>query len=397
MMVQMYGRILLLLHLFVLLSGELYASESGVAVVKGEYDKIGNMLRKARIPFTEIAYSDLDREETYLHYRAIFFPCGIDLPIETSVSVLSQRRGIHALVMKEDCNIDEKKFSQHITRFVEDGGSAYFSGYSIKYLQRAYNAFEFFDGFPNMGLSGRIEICYKEDLIRFSGSKRGIVPISHSGWISLKSVKNSVILAEGTFETPRGCRTGPIAVVLPRGRGEVLYTSYYGNTDIDLIRYIVYRVAFRDLLTGLSDYVLESRQRIVGGYVDSIFKNEYSREYLLKLVKDDTTLFFSSSGINFQIDIRDSKKNFVSSVVSNKRRFSIDIPSKIGNQCFVKIYATGRCFYKPYAVVIASGRSISLIPVNFVFLLIPALPIVAFFLIRRHTMPRRFSGRARHR
>ncbi len=396
-MVRIGGRALLLLCLFVLLSGELYGGESGIAVVKGEYDQIGNMLRKAQIPFTEISYSDLDRGKTYSRYRAIFFPCGIDLPIETSVSVLSQRKDVHALVMKEDCNIDEKKFSRYVTRFIEDGGSAYFSGYSIKYLQRAYNAFEFFDGFPNMGMPGRIELVYKGDLIRFSGTKKEIVPVSHSGWIALKSVKNSVVLAEGAFETLRGSRTGPIAVVLPRGKGEVLYTSYYGNTDIDLIRYVVYRVAFRDLLTGLSDYVLESRQRIAGAYVDSVFTDEHSREYRLKLVGDDTTLFFSSSGINYQIDIRDSKKNFVSSMVSNRRRFSIDIPSKIRNQCFVKIYPTGRCFYKPYAVIIASGRSIGFIPVNFVFLLIPALPIVAFFLIKRYTMPRRFSGRARHR
>lgn len=378
-----------------------YPSESSmqlnIAVVKGEFDQVSNILHKLRIPYKKISYRDIEEEETYSKYRAIFFPCGIGLPIESNVSVLSRRSRIEAVLLRDGYyDIDNKRVFKSIVKFVNNGGSAYFSGYSFKYLQGAYDAFEFFDGIPFMGMSGRIDMTFKDSLIAFSGIKKITLPVQYSGWIALKSIKDSKVLAEGIFKTPRGPRSGPIAAILPREKGEVLYTSYHGDDKIsELTRFMIYRVAYRFLLTNVLDLVGRYGQRVNERIIDSVFDYENCRIYRLKLERGENTIYFMSEGDNYQIDIFSGESDLITSIAPGKMDFSIKIHSDKEKLCRIKVYPSKGDFFKAYALVLASGERINKFFYGILYIAIPVFLIVAILLFKRFVMPRKFSGRNR--
>lgn len=378
-----------------------YPSESSVqldvAVVKGEFDKVGKILHKLRIPYKKISYRDIEREETYSKYRAIFFPCGIGLPVESNVSVLSRRSRIEAVLLRDGYyDIDNKRVFSSIVNFINNGGSAYFSGYSFKYLQGAYDAFEFFDGFPFMGTSGKIDMTFQDSLQAFSGIKKITLPVQYSGWVVLKSIKDSEVLAEGVFETPRGQRSGPIAAILPREKGEVLYTSYHSDDKLsELTRFMIYRVAYRFLLTSLLDLVDRYGQSVNQRIIDSVFDYENCRIYRLKLEEGVNTIYFISEGDNYQIDIFGDRRDLIASVAPGKMNFSIKINSDKEKLCRIKVYPSKGDFFRAYAVVLASGETINRFFYRILYILIPVFLIVVALLIKRFVMPRKFSGRNR--
>lgn len=378
-----------------------YPSESSVqldvAVVQGEFDKVGSILQKLRIPYEKISYRDIEREETYSKFRAIFFPCGIGLPVESSVSVLSRRSRIEAVLLRDGYyDIDSKRVFKGIVNFVDSGGSAYFSGYSFKYLQGAYNAFEFFDGFPFMGMSGKIDMTYRDSLQAFSGMERITLPVHHSGWVAVKSIKDSEVLAEGIFETPRGQRRGPVAAILSREKGEALYTSYHRNDRIsELTRFMIYRVACRFLLTSLLDLVDRYGQRVNQRIIDSVFDYENCRIYRLKLERGENTIYFISEGDNYQIDVFGDKSDLITSVAPGKLNFSIKINSDREKLCGIKVYPSKGDFFRAYALVLASGETVNRFFYRILYILIPVFLIVSALMIRKFVMPRKFSGRNR--
>jgi hypothetical protein len=387
---------------FMLSIGCCYSSESSIgqldiAVVKCEFDRVDEVLRRFRIPYKEISYKDIEGEETYSKYRAIFFPCGIGLPVESNVSVLSRRSKIEAVLLRDGYyEIDKKRVFASIVKFVNGGGSAYFSGYSFEYLQGAYNPLEFFDEFPFMGMSGKIDMTFKDNLVSFSGIKKITLPVKYSGWVALKSIKESEVLAEGIFETPRGIRSGPIAAIMPREKGEVLYTSYHSNTTIsDLTRFMIYRIAYRFMLTGLLDLADGYGQRVNGSIIDSVLGSENCRIYRLELKRGMNAICFVSEGDNYQIDVFDDGDNLIASTAPGKKSFSIDITSDVEKSYNIKVYPSQGDFFKPYALVSASGERIHKPLYWLLYILIPVFLLVALLLIKRYAMPRKFSGRNR--
>ncbi len=379
-----------------------YSSESSIeqldiAVVKCEFDRIGEVLQRFRIPYKEISYKDIEREETYSKYRAIFFPCGIGLPVESNVSVLSRRRKIEAVLLKDGYyEIDKKRVFASIVKFVNGGGSAYFSGYSFEYLQGAYSPLEFFDEFPYMGMSGRIDMTFKDSLFSFSGIKKITLPVRYSGWVALKSIRESEVLAEGIFVTPRGVRSGPIAAIMPREKGEMLYTSYYSNANIsELTRFMIYRMAYRFVLTNLLELVDGYGQRINSRIIDSVLGSENCRIYRLGLKRGRNTIYFVSDGDNYQIDVFDDRDNLIASTAPGQKTFSIDIISDVEKSYNIKVYPSKRDFFKAFAMVSASGERIHSPLYWLLYILIPVFLLSALLLIKRFVMPRKFSGRNR--
>ena len=181
-----------------------------IALVKGMYDDIGLVLSGYRIPFKTITLKDLENSILLSKFDSLFLPSGIDRPIYENIDLLAMGTKIKSVNLKKDYHeLNDQLIIENLKKFIETGGSVYFSGYSYRYIQDAYSPFEFFDNFPYIGLPGRITTLLRNDLKRFSNSESAVLTILYPGWVAVKSSKDSETIAEAEFETPRETGTVP--------------------------------------------------------------------------------------------------------------------------------------------------------------------------------------------
>jgi hypothetical protein len=330
-----------------------------IAVIRGRYDKVDTVLDNFHIPYDVLKLRELENPSSVDGYRALFVPSGIDTPLEESLDIFASNIRYKSVALKPDFyEVDKKKIARTIWRFIQGGGSAYFSGYSFEYLQAAFKIFNFFAGFPYMGMPARVEAVLDHDLSRFSMKSTMALYFDHPGWIAVKSAVDSVVMAHASYETPRGVRTGPITVCARRGRGEILYTCYDSTLYSPFRRFNVYRIAGGYLLKPLEDTAKKWNQKITARLVDSIQRFESSGTYRIDLEKGLNAVYFHSAGDFYQIDIVDRDKALIESHDLFKKDQAFFITSKSKDYCYVRLYPSTRARYGMFAIVSASGMRI---------------------------------------
>lgn len=332
----------------------------GIAVVKSRYDNIELVLHNYNIPFTLINYSDLENEETLSSYSAIFFPSGLSSYYETNVAVNWRGKEITSAKISDDYfELDTEKFSASFRKYIDEGGAAYFSGYSYKLLSSAYEVFDFFYDFPYMGEPGRMEASVYNDLARFSLKKKAALYMDYTGWVAVKNADNAEILSESDFSTPRGEKKGPISMLFKYGKGEILYTSYYSTVYSEFKRFNIYRIAGNSVKRKLHQIIKNNFQKITGTIIDAFLGSETSRLYLINLQKGNNTLYFLSENQPYMFEIYDNKMGLIAAVDKQELYNTWNIISPDEDICFVKIYPSSSSRFGIFAIISAEGAIIS--------------------------------------
>ncbi|MBN1533291.1 MAG: hypothetical protein JXA20_11555 [Spirochaetes bacterium] len=364
-----------------------------IAVVKSRYDDVELVLDTYRIPYDTIQYRDLDTAAVYGRYRAIFFPCGIVPPMNERIRVVNRGPRIQSVSLRDDFReIDMEKAAQCIRDFVEGGGSAYFSGYSYEFLQRAYRPFLFFDNFPHMGMPGRIESRLRYDIARFCVKTKMALYMEHTGWIALRAALGEVIV-DGRYATARGRRSGPISVLLRRGAGEVLYTSYHSTVFSDFRRFNIYRVAGTEVLRRACAMAERWDQVVTGRIVDAVHAGENHRMYYLPLRSGSNSICYLFPKAPHQIDILNKDMSLIRSRDSFETSGCFDIISDEDTYCLVRVYPSTRRRYGVFAMVSAHGVKSIPHPGLVMKIGLGVFGLLILVVIKRLFFGRRYSGR----
>jgi hypothetical protein len=330
-----------------------------IAVIKSLYDKVDVALNNYQIPYALLELRDLEKPENINRYRAVFLPSGAGTPLENSLEIIASNLRFKSVALKSDFyEVDKEMVAKTIRQFVKDGGSVYFSGYSFEYLQMAFDIFEFYDNFPYMGLPERVETVLDHDLSRFSLKRKMALYFNHPGWITIKTARDSEEIARGSFETPRGRRTGPLSIIARRGSGEIVYTSYDSTVFSDFRRFHIYRIAGAHLLKQLEKTAGKWNQDITARIVNSIHNLEYEGLHRIDLEEGNNSVYFYSDGCYFQIDLLDQDMSLIESrdLMAQDQIFSIKSKSK--THCYIKLYPSTPARFGMYAVVSAAGTRI---------------------------------------
>jgi len=367
-----------------------------VAVIKSRYDDVDKVLTAFRIPHDVLTYRDLEAPKKIERYRSLFVPSGVDYPIEEMLDVRANNFRFKSVALKPDFyEIDKDRVAGTLRRFVRNGGSVYFSGYTFEYLQKAFDMLEFFSNFPYMGMPARLEASVFNDLSRFSTKKRMAVYMDHPGWIAIKEARNAEVIAFATFETPRGMRSGPVSFLARRGGGEILYTSYDSTVYSDFRRFNIYRIAGAHIMERLEDEARRWSQTVTGRIVNAIHDGEYAETHRLDLAKGNNTIYFFSEKDFYQIDIVDSGLSLIESRDLPQREQVFTVRSAGDDHCYIRLYPYSNDRFGMYGVVSASGRRI--IPyLNYILAVLGAVAAGGIaFAVYRLFFTRGYSGRGR--
>ena len=375
---------LILLCAFTFCSGtEQKADNFFIGVVKSVFDPIEKVLLTYNIPHDVLDITDLEKNEILARYGAIFFPCGMEMPIHERIGIMADGNNISAVSLnKKFHETDDALIGKNIRRFVKNGGAAYFSGFAFKQLQSAFEPFDFFSNNPYIGEEGRVPANLSGDLSIFCNAKESVLYMTHSGWISIKSAKDGKVIAEGKYSTPLGEKEGPISVLFKRGRGEILYTSYHNTVYSDFRRFNIYRIAAHNMIESAAEAADRNGQKILARIGDAIHDDENVRTYRLPLKSGANTLYMLFDAAGFQIDLLSGSRKIIESRDSFEKEFSFNIYADEDSYCLVRIFPRKGIRFTKFAIISAAGMKTW--PYYIKILLLAALAaaaIIAFFIL----------------
>ncbi len=393
---RIYGFFSTVVLSFALFLPGLHAAAPRVAVVANSYDNVEKWLDLCRVPYRSIGYAELDDPAIYGRFDAIFFPSGMEPPPETNINILSRGTSIQGVTLKQGhYSLDRKKLARNLRAFIEGGGSAYFSGFSWDILHEACGGFDFFNAFPYIGSAGPVELSPLGDLRCFVSSSVIPVNMAFAGWVAARSIAGADILATARFETPRGGREGPMIARLRKKRGEAYFTSYYaGEAGNQVMRFVVLRVAHRNILDWLEETAGRWDQSPGVTVVDMLLPGETSRRYALPLERGCNTVFLGGPGGHFQADVYRGEE-IVASRQSWERVTAVDVRVGEGGTYGLRVYPAENGRAIAFAVSVKHGPRVfpyfKRAMLGFLFVSV----IAALILINRFINPRKYSGRAR--
>jgi len=329
-------------------------ADQPAGLVEGKFENAGAALRQLSIPFERIRLKDLERPART--YRVLFFPCGIGPAIEDAIDVRSHGIRLNAVTLTDDhYSVNRARVCGSIRQYVENGGAAYFSDLSYEYAQCAFSMFSFFDGFPNVGRAGTVELTHHGDLLAFTRLRHDTRTVLHSGWVAPESISGAVPLATGEFSTPRGERSGPVAALISRGKGTIAFSSHHEDRITELFRFLAYRLYHRDLVASLEERARENGQTVRIRIADRVLAGEAVRAYLVPLQSGMNTLYVSCAGDELSLDVF-SSDSLLAAYSLDQREFLVDIPSDGDRTMRVHLYPSRGVRATPYALLAASGR-----------------------------------------
>ena len=365
-----------------------------IAVVNSKFDRIEKALSKYGISYKIYNYSDLENNELYEKHRVFFFPCGVENTIETNIDILSRGTSIHSVSLKKDfLDIDEEQIYKNIKSYINNGGNAYFSDYSYKLLNGALGLMKFYDDFPNMGISGTINLELRKDLMYFHKDKDMKVSMAHPGWIVPKSVSKSETLAESSFSTIRGIKNSPVISLIKTGKSEIIYSSYHKSSDTDIERFIIHRLVYKYLTDKLVSKTSFWDQQINCTIADSIREWENYRSYVIPIDKGNNTIYFISEKGPFSINIFDKDKNLIVSKDTRDMELTINIKTNSYEYLIVKIYPGNPKKLGAYSIVSAGGIRIVPYYKKALYTLLIIIIIAALYFINKTFGIKKFSGK----
>ncbi len=342
-----------------------------IAVVKSNADNIASKLSLLKIPYEKLDFKELENLKNITTYDVIFFPSGMEPTIESSLQVQARRYGIKSVSIKKSYyEYNRKLITRNIQTFIQNGGIAYFSGYSYTYLQNMYNLFTFHDKFPPMGLTGKVSFKLHKNFFIFNNSRDLNLYFSYSGWIAPAAISKSTVLATGTYETPRGSKTGPMLFYFKPINSYIYYSAFHSSSFSPIERYIIYQTTGLKELEQLKSKASRWGQKIAIGLVDAILNYENFREYKVEILPGENTIHLNAKSNQFQIDIFESNFKLIKSIDNISKKITIKFNSTKKQLCRIRIYPDGRQRLTKYALLVASGGSI-----------LPYFSIIKIFLI----------------
>jgi hypothetical protein len=391
-------RIPVFLFLFLLLCFPLFADEvvgflpPRVGVVENQYDHVEKLLQKYKISYGIVKYGDLEKKSVYENYDVLFFPCGAELQLTTSVNILSQGVHIEGLSLNDqNYKIDIKVTSALLKEFIGKGGSTYFSDFSFRYLQESLAPFNFYKDFPYIGSPGTLKGTPKGELATFISSDPVQFTVAHSGWVVPIEVRNSETLLSAECETAIGVKQAPIISLIENNKGLALFTSYHDASDANgIMRYLLLRTVYNRDLSSIAGYVKKWEQHIESMVIDRSLAGEASRYYSMKISKGSNDLYFHSDGGLWQIDIFDSTGNFLYSADNIGKDYRYAMEAATDGTVIIKVVPETVEKYHVYSVVTASGTRI--VP-YFVHGVLGIIAFVLLILYLRFLRIERFRGK----
>ncbi len=327
------------------------------AVVTNSYDGIEKQLKEYAIDFDLISIGELEKKDSLKPYRAVFFPCGMQIPLHSRIQLLSQKQTILSVEIKEDINEENKAaIAENIRGFVENGGSAYFSDFAFSYLQESFAPFEFHGGFAWVGMPCRVDAALHGDLACFMSTASTQIAFHHSGWAAPEKINNASILCSGVYASALGQLEGPLTAELYRGSGRVIFTSFHSSCNAELKRFFVFRTVYSRLLDAIAERPHKWEQRINGTVVDALQPWESSRTYRLPVRKGRNTIYAETGGFPIQLDILDMNMMPIISEDIYSGTKSLDLDSSGDTFCHVRIIPSAGERRAPYTIASATGR-----------------------------------------
>ena len=387
----------LVLCLTVLPAGQLFAAEAmkpvKVGIVENQYDHAEKLLQKYKIDYIMVKYRDLEKESLYSQLDALIVPCGAEPPLTSSVNIMSRGTHLEGVTLSDQYyKLDMTVTGTQIRHFIEQGGTAYFSDFSFRYLQDSLSPFTFFKDFPYIGLEGAIKAETRNDLACYI---QGNVPLSmgHSGWVFPSAVRNAETLLSAECDTPLGPKTAPIAALIPAEKGIAVFTSYHDPNDpFGIMRYCLLRTVYKREIDSIRDYILTWEQTPLSSIVDKSLAGENARQYRLKVFGDGSYLYFRSDGGLWQIDIFDERGTFLYSNDSVGKEFHYYVPSRGAKDITVKIVPLDREKFHVYTA--STARGFRIFP-YYLRIIIGGIGFVVLFFYLRFLRRQRFKGRMR--
>ncbi len=355
-----------------------------IAVVQADFDHVGKVLRSYSIPYKLINYGDLEDKNIFKKYRVIFFPSGMEKKIESNLIVTPVGKSVGTVEYKKRSKIiDSKIISKNIKDYIENGGFAYFSGYSYKLLDDTFDVFDYYYDFPYMGLEGRIVVDHTGDMWNYTSYNTSAMYMTFPGWIVVKSIDQGKILSSANVKTARGKKRAVVSSFFNRGDGAFLYCSYYSTIYSTFKRFNVYRIVGTDLLNRLYEKSNIWEQKVTGSVADAFHRGEAVRTYRFSKKKGDNYLYFVSGTETFQIDIYDGNMKLLQSRDSFDREQQFFIPAVKDDMYIVKVFPTTKKRWSRFAIIAVSGGKMFPYKTRFmIFFGILLLIVVGYFLVR---------------
>lgn len=195
-----------------------------LAYVQGSYDEIEAIVRDSlKNPMTELTEAQLATASITSQYKMIFLNCGLD-----------------------DFSITESAATiNNLKAWVNNGGILYASDWALSVVAEMYPtdvSGELYGDVQAVNAS-----LTDPALVSFIGKNTASIQYDLPGWKTPETISSAVtVLVRGSFESGVDTYTDkPLAIVLAKGNGKVVFTSFHneaGVTDdqLDVLRYFIY-------------------------------------------------------------------------------------------------------------------------------------------------------------
>jgi len=377
-----------------ILAFSISSSTPEIAVVNSIYDRISPVLTSWKIPHDILEARDLENPDVLKRYRSVFIPCGVDAPLDTSINLLSRGTHIQSVTLKKDYYEPRRdRIGKNLRDYIRSGGSVYVSGYAFKYLQEAMPVLHFFDRFPYMGMSERVEAELSGDMAVFCGRESANLFMSHSGWIAVKKIDGATILARASFNTPRGTKEGPLCAIIPGEGGEILWSSFHTNAMDDYRRFTLARIASSSFFHETLSWAESYGGSTVSTITDILLPGETVRAYRMNLPRGTSTVFLHSEKTPFQVDICDGSMALIMSRDLSELRQRFDIHLRKEGHIWIRLFPSGKKRNGFHSIIVSSNAW--LIPYGkTIVIILGILSAIGLFQYARHLRGKRgYHGR----
>jgi len=363
-----------------------------VGVVENQFDNIQNVLKRYHIDYTMIKYRDIENQSIYTSFDALFFPCGAEPPLTSSMNILSRGTHLEGVSLKDDYyKVDTVKSGVFLKDFFKRGGAAYFSDFSFKYLQDSVKVFTFYKDFPYIGRAGQLKAEVSGDFKAYTGFRSVVLNIGHEGWVIPDHIRNGETLLSARAETPLGVKTAPISSLIRKGAGQMVFTSYHNDNDnTGIVRYMIMRTIYKREIEALSELAAKWEQTVQSRIADKSLSGESARSYSMKVLKGRNDLYFRNNGGQWQIDIFDRDGSFIYSYDMIGKDFRYELNSSDDKNISVKIIPLSTAKFNSYTVITASGMRVMPYYLHIIVIFIGLVLIIIYI---RYLRIERFRGK----
>jgi hypothetical protein len=365
-----------------------------IGVVENQFDHVETILQKMKIPFKMIKPRDIESENIYQAYDAIFFPCGAEMQLNSSVNIMSRGSQIQGMSLTDQYyKVDMKKTGELIAGFVQKGGSAYFSDFSYKYLQSAFPVFSFYKDFPYLGLEGQGKVFVQGELTSYIPQSSLSIYFNHQGWIFPAEIKSGKSFLTAEAVTPIGTKRSAIAALMNEKKGIIIYSSYHDISDpYGIMRFMIMRTVNKRNTDEMENLVSRWGQIKQTMVTDRVLAGETSRTFNIPLKNGKNTLYFLASSGKWQIDILSSSGALIHSFDNVGSEYVVTFLYRADENGIVRAVSLDK--EKGQVITFESATGIRLFPywIHFAFALL-GLGILVGYLVFIHTA--RWKGRVR--